>query len=83
MQNEADEIGIDDMEDEDEVDGDHIDYESTDSMTSNNQLPRDYSMRPKKASRLSSSNAAYYNCRQTISRGSIRQVLSSYKCFYC
>merc|ERR1719471_627623 len=44
-------------------------------MTSNNQLPRDYSMRPKKASRLSSSNAAYYNCRQTISRGSIRQGL--------
>ena len=74
------------MEDEDEVDGDHIDYESTDSMTSTNQLPRDFLIPPKKEVEakspylmLRSSNAAYYNCRHSISRENSRQVRSSFR----
>ena len=83
-QTNVDDIGEDDIEDEeDEIDGDIVDYESTDSMTSANQLngfilatktengPRS----PIQLKRPSAtSNAIFYNARPCLSHQNSQQV---------
>ena len=78
-------IGVDDLEDEDEMDGDHLDYESTDSMTSANQLSSGYILTNKKdpvearnsyliKRSSTTSNAVYYNARPCLSHQNSQQV---------
>ena len=69
------------MDDEDEVDGDHIDYESTDSMTSTTHLPPDFIIPPKKEVEVAppylikrSSSSVFYTGRACTSHQSSQQV---------
>lgn len=82
-QTNVDEIGEDDIEDEeDEIDGDLVDYESTDSMTSANQLNgfilAAKTEDPKSPFQLkrpsATSNAIFYNARPCLSHQNSQQV---------
>jgi len=81
-QTNVDEIGEDDIEDEeDEIDGDIVDYESTDSMTSANQLngfilaaKTEDPKSPFQLKRASAtSNAIFYNARPCLSHQNSQQ----------
>lgn len=83
--NDVHDIGVDDMEDEDEIDGDHIDYESTDSMTSANQLSHGFILAPQKEPDSKSflikrssttSNAVFYNARPCLSHQNSQQGIT-------
>ena len=80
----VDDICEDDIEDEeDEIDGDLVDYESTDSMTSANQL-NGFILATKTEKDLNSpfqlkrpsatSNAIFYNARPCLSHQNSQQV---------
>ena len=72
------------MEDEDEVDGDHIDYESTDSMASTAQLPPGFITQHKKVQdgkspyllkrSSTASNGVYFNARSSFTHQNSQQV---------
>ena len=83
-QTNVDDIGEDDIEDEeDEMDGDLVDYESTDSMTSANQLNGFIlATKTEKDSKLpfllkrssATSNAIFYNAKPCLSHQNSQQV---------
>ena len=83
-QTNVDDIGEDDIEDEeDEMDGDLVEYESTDSMTSANQLNGFIlATKTEKDSKLpfllkrssATSNAIFYNAKPCLSHQNSQQV---------
>ena len=83
-QTNVDDIGEDDIEDEeDEIDGDIVDYESTDSMTSANQLngfilatktEKDPTSPFQLKRPSATSNAIFYNARPCLSHQNSQQV---------
>ena len=82
-----DDIEIED--DEDEMDGDHNDYESTDSMTSANQLAPGFIMSPPKIEtevkspfllqrKSMTSNAGFHTAKPSLSHQNSQQVCKTY-----